>query len=174
MVKPNEWSTYQGDRELMRKNLPSGYRTWVRVVTQQMPHLSKPQAVVLAMWSFGIALTHSCGLTTVSVFLAQLLNRPEAHLREQLRQWYREKHNRGGRKRSQIEVRQCFRPLLKWVLSQWSSGEKRLVLAADASTLGQRFTLLVISVVYRGCGIPVAWKVVKATQKGSWQPHWRA
>ena len=29
-----------------------------------------------------------------------------------------------------------------------------MVLAADASTLGQRFTLLVISVVYRGCGIP--------------------
>ena len=29
-----------------------------------------------------------------------------------------------------------------------------------------------ISVVYRGCGIPVAWKIVSATKKGSWQPHW--
>lgn len=157
----------------MRKKQPQAYRTWVKVVTQKMPHLSKPQAVVLAMWSFGIALTHSCGLTTVSVFLAQLLGRPEAHIREQLRQWYREESNRGGRKRSQIEASKCFSPLLKWVLSQWSNGEKRLVLAADASTLGQRFTLLVISVVYRGCGIPVAWKVVRATEKGSWQPHWR-
>ncbi|MEO1257075.1 MAG: hypothetical protein AAFY41_19660, partial [Bacteroidota bacterium] len=32
--------------------------------------------------------------------------------------------------------------------------------------------LLVISVVYRGCGIPVAWKIVSATKKGSWKPYW--
>jgi len=32
--------------------------------------------------------------------------------------------------------------------------------------------VLVVSVVYRGCGIPVAWKVVNATEKGSWQPYW--
>ena len=23
-----------------------------------------------------------------------------------------------------------------------------------------------------GCGIPVAWKIVKGTEKGSWKPHW--
>lgn len=159
--------------EAMRKEVPQTYGKWVRVVIEKMPHLSKPQAVVLAMWSFGIALTHSCGLTTVSVFLGEILGRPSAHIREQLRQWYREKRSQGGRKYSQIEVRQCFSPLLKWVLSQWSSEEKRLVLAADATTLGQRFTLLVISVVYRGGAIPVAWKVVRGTEKGSWQPHWR-
>lgn len=26
--------------------------------------------------------------------------------------------------------------------------------------------------VYRGCGIPVAWKIVGATEKGSWKPYW--
>ena len=36
----------------------------------------------------------------------------------------------------------------------------------------KRFTVLVISVLYRGCAIPVAWKVVGAEQKGAWQPHW--
>ena len=25
---------------------------------------------------------------------------------------------------------------------------------------------------YLGCGIPVAWKIVKGTEKGSWKPHW--
>ena len=55
----------------------------MRIVIENMPQLSKPQAVVLAMWSFGIALTHACGLTSVSVFLARLLGRPEANLREQ-------------------------------------------------------------------------------------------
>jgi hypothetical protein len=54
---------------------------------------------------------------------------------------------------------------MRWILQGWPPEEKRLALACDASTLGQRFTVLVISVVYRGCGIPVAWKVVSATTR---------
>ncbi len=33
-------------------------------------------------------------------------------------------------------------------------------------------TVLAISIVYRGCGIPIAWKIVEATKPGSWKPHW--
>jgi hypothetical protein len=44
----------------------------------------------------------------------------------------------------------------------------------DASTLGQRFTMLSISVVVRGCAIPVAWRIVEATKPGAWRPHWTA
>ncbi|WP_181984849.1 hypothetical protein [Nostoc sphaeroides] len=51
-----------------------------------MPHLTKSQAVVLAMWSFGIVMTQSCGLTTVSVFLATLLGKKENTVRQQLRE----------------------------------------------------------------------------------------
>ncbi len=47
-----------------------------------------------------------------------------------------------------------------------------MALALDATTLGQRFTVLCISVLVRGCAIPVAWKVLPYNQKGSWQPHW--
>ena len=79
-----------------------------------MPHLSKPQAVGLAMWSFGIALTQSCGLSTVTVFLASLLGKSEANLREQLRQWYRSASDKQGRKRAEIDVTSCFKPLLQW------------------------------------------------------------
>jgi hypothetical protein len=42
----------------------------------------------------------------------------------------------------------------------------------DATTLKQRFTVLTMSVLYRGCAIPVAWKVVGAEEKGAWRPHW--
>jgi hypothetical protein len=62
---------------------------------------------------------------------------------------------------------------MMWVLSLWTEGEKRLVLAADASNLSDRFTVLAVSIVYRGCGIPIAWKIVEATKPGSWQPHWQ-
>ncbi len=34
--------------------------------------------------------------------------------------------------------------------------------------------VLCISVVYRGCAIPVAWKIVGAEEKGAWQPAWLA
>lgn len=156
----------------MKKSRPQAYQEWLRVVIKQMSHLSKPQAVVLSMWSFAIAMTHSCGLSTVTVFLAQMLEQPENTVRERLRQWYGDGGSKKGKKRAQIEVEQSFVPLLSWILSWWDEGETSLVLAADASTLGQRFTLLVISVVYRGCGIPVAWKIVAASEKGSWKPYW--
>jgi len=77
----------------------------------------------------------------------------------------------GGHGRREVAVDTCFAPLLSWVLALWPPGDRRLALALDATTLGQRFTVLAISVVYRGCAIPVAWHVVPATAKGRWQPH---
>jgi hypothetical protein len=147
-------------------------RQWTRKVIEKMPHLTKPQAVVLAMWSFGIVMTQSSGLTTVSVFLAELLDKKENTIRQQLREWYRDAEDKTKTGRISLDVTSCFSPLLSWILSLWPSGEKRLALAADASTLSDRFTVLAISIVYRGCGIPIAWKIVEATKPGSWKPHW--
>ncbi|NEO66894.1 MAG: endonuclease, partial [Moorea sp. SIO4G2] len=62
--------------------------------------------------------------------------------REQLRQWYKEKSHKYGRKRQEIEVSESKAFLLLWILSWWSSDEKSLVLAADASTLGKRIERL--------------------------------
>ncbi|MBH8553306.1 hypothetical protein I8751_13165 [Nostocaceae cyanobacterium CENA357] len=38
----------------------------------------------VAMWSFGIVMTQSSGLTTVSAFLAELLGKKENTVRQQL------------------------------------------------------------------------------------------
>ncbi len=57
------------------------------------------------------------------------------------------------------------------MLSWWADDEPRLAFALDATTLGQRFTVLAVCIVYRGCAIPVAWAVVSATAEGSWKPH---
>ena len=64
----------------MKKSYPQAYQEWLRVVLKQMSHLSKPQALVLGMWSFAIAMTHCCGLSTVTVFLAEILEQPENNL----------------------------------------------------------------------------------------------
>ena len=111
----------------IRKN--QEYKEWVRIVTTKMTHLSKPQAVVLAMWSFGMVMTGSCGLSTVSVFWAALLGKKENTVRQQLKEWYKDKEGKKGQQRCQLEVNSCLAPLLKWVLSLWSSENKCLPLA---------------------------------------------
>jgi hypothetical protein len=118
--------------------------------------------------------TQSCGLTTVAMFLAHLLGRRYEAQRQQLREWCYVAADKRGHQRRAVEVAACFAPLLRWVLAWWPRGEQRLALALDATTLGQRFTVLAISVVYGGCAIPVAWAVVPATAKGKWRPHWEA
>ncbi|NEQ02887.1 MULTISPECIES: hypothetical protein [unclassified Moorena] len=45
-------------------------------MTKKMPHLSKPQAVVLAMGRFGIVMTGSCGLTTVALLILGMVSPP--------------------------------------------------------------------------------------------------
>jgi hypothetical protein len=44
----------------------------------------------------------------------------------------------------------------------------------DATTLGQRLTVLCESWLYRGCAIPIAWKMVCTQEKGAWEPYWKA
>lgn len=137
-----------------------------------MPHLSQPQAVVLALWSFGMVMSKSCGLSTVASFIASLLGQKENTVRQRLREWYRDDEDKKGSQRAELDVNGCFVPLVGWVLSWWASEERRLALAMDASTLGQLFVVLALSIVYRGCAIPVAWVLLPATAKGEWKQHW--
>lgn len=147
---------------------------WTESVSRHLPHLSRPQAAVLALWSLGMVLTGSCGLSQVSVLLALLLGQGEETLRQRLREWYYPAQDKAGKKRRTLEVATCFAPLLRWVLAWWPEESHELALALDATTLGQRFTVLCVSVLVCGCAIPVAWKVLVYNQEGSWQPYWQA
>jgi Transposase DDE domain len=143
---------------------------WTEVVTKHMPHLSKPQAVVLALWSVGMVLARSCALSAVSELLAKGLERKSNTVRQQLREWCYEVNAKRGGTRQELKVESCFAPLLAWVLKWWEGTQ--LALAVDATTLGQRFVVLVVSVVYRGCAIPVAWTILPATEKHAWRGEW--
>ena len=143
---------------------------WTEVVTKHLPHLSKPQATVLALWSVGMVLARSCALTAVSLVLAEGLERKPNTVRQQLREWCYEAKAKRGQPRQELAVDTCFAPLLGWVLRWWDGPQ--LALAIDATTLGQRFVVLVVSVVYRGCAIPVAWTVLPATEQHAWRGEW--
>jgi hypothetical protein len=96
-------------------------------------------------------------------------------LRERLRDLYREAPAKAGAKRGgkrcDLDLNMCWAPWLAWVLEGWQN--KQLALALDATTLGQRFTVLAISVLYRGCAVPIAWKVLRATEAHAWEPEWK-
>lgn len=143
---------------------------WTTIIHTQLPALSKPQATVLALWSLGMVLARSCALTAVSTFLATLLKRKEQTVRQQLREWCYEVPAKRGARRQALMVEDCFMPLLRWVLRCWQGTQ--LAVALDATTLGTRFTVLAISVVYRGCAIPVAWTILPANIKHAWRRHW--
>jgi hypothetical protein len=120
-----------------------------------------------------MVLAKSCGITSVVAILAPLFKQSESTVKQRLREWcYPIKHKKGTQRQA-LEVSQCFAPLLGWVLSWWDPSERRLALAMDASTLSDRFTVLAISVLYRGCAIPVAWKIVRSNEPGSWEPYWK-
>jgi hypothetical protein len=143
---------------------------WTEVVPTYMPHLSKPQAGVLAVWSLGMVLARSCALTAVSLFLAEGLERKANPVRQQLREWCYEAPAKRGQPRQELAVESCFAPLVAWVLRWWEG--RQLALAVEAMTLGQRFVVLVGSIRYRGCALPVAWTVVSATEKHAWRRAW--
>lgn len=144
---------------------------WNQTVSRAFPHLSRPQARLLAWWSLGMLLTECCGLTQISVLLALLMEETEGNVRQRLREWLYDACDKQGAKRKQLEVQSCFGPLLNWIVRLWQ-GEHQLALGLDAMVLGQRFTVLCISVLVGSCAIPVAWKVLSYNQKGSWRPHW--
>ena len=145
---------------------------WNEVVAKHFAHLSKPMAACLALWSLGMIVARSCSLTAIASAWEPLLEEEFNNLRERLRDLYREGSAKAGQQRSTLELSTCWAPWLRWVIDGWSSTQ--LALALDATTLGQRFVVLAVSVVYRGCAIPVAWKVLKAGQAHAWQPEWQA
>jgi hypothetical protein len=145
---------------------------WVEQVVTVFPHLSRPQATVLALYSFGAILAQRCGLNSVATALVPLLGVKFLTIRSRLSEFYQPATAKSGAARRQLDVTACFAPLLAWVLKGWPA--TRLALALDATDLGARFTVLSLSVVYRGSAIPVAWKVLPANVHHAWKPEWIA
>jgi len=147
---------------------------WTAIVGSALPELSTAQVRVLAQWSLGLVLARSCALTAVTVFWATALGQSEDAVRQRLREWCYAAGDKAGAtrgvKRRDVPVADCFVPLLRWVLSWWEGDQ--LALALDATTLGSRFVVLAVSVVYRGCAIPVGWVILPAGESHAWKHEW--
>jgi hypothetical protein len=102
---------------------------WIETVSTAFPNLSRPQAKVLAYWSYGMVLAKACGIILVSAALALQLGCAEGSLVQRLREWCYAAKDKKGQKRRELEVSTCFAPLLRWILRWWPANEPRLALA---------------------------------------------
>ena len=48
-------------------NTTKAFLDWQTIVESHIGHLSKAQILVLALWSYGIVLAKTCGLSTVAL-----------------------------------------------------------------------------------------------------------
>lgn len=151
---------------------PDRLSQWKQEVSTAFGHLSKPHVWGLVLWSAGIALSGVAGITQIGARLALVLDQQEQAVFQRLREWYLDAKHKSGKKRRELDVTSCFAPLLQWIVRLWGTENRQMVLVLDATTLGERWTILSISVVIRSCAIPVAWKVLGGHEKGSWRPHW--
>lgn len=138
-----------------------------QTLAAHLPHLRPAQRRGLALWVFGTILAQSACQTAVVAALF-FLGSGET-LRQYLREWLYDGADRACPLQTEVEVTTCFAPLLGWVL-RWWQGEQ-LALALDATPHGDQHLSLVVSVLYRGSALPVAWHVLPANQPGAWLPH---
>ena len=134
---------------------------------QHMPHLTKAQTRGLAEWTCGTVAARSGCLTAVVKAVAALTFKGRAAaIRQRLRERLLDGADRARPFPNQIDVRARFVPLMRRALSLWKSD--RLALALAPTTLSDKLTAVVVSVVYRGCAVPVARVVLPGNKKGGW------
>jgi hypothetical protein len=123
----------------------------------------------LAAWVAGTLLAGSACLTLVVTALVETLALGRWHrVRQALQEFLLDGAARSSPCLVQLTPEACFAPLLGWVLSLWRSRD--LALAVDVTTHQDRLTAIVISVLYRGRALPVAWQILPGNQPGAYLP----
>src|SRR5215471_6916341 len=99
--------------------------SWKQEVSTAFAHLSQAQVSGLVLWSAGIALTGSSGISQISALLAQVLGQKEGSVFQRLREWYLDAHHKVGDHRCELDVTSCFGPLLSWIIRLWAGNQRR-------------------------------------------------
>jgi hypothetical protein len=118
----------------------------------------------LALWVYGTILAQSASQTAVIAALLTLGS--YAALRQTLREWLYDGADKAAPCQTEVQVQRCFAPLLRWVLQRWQGHE--IAFAMDATLHRTQVAAFVVSVLYRGSAIPVAWHILPANRPGAW------
>jgi Transposase DDE domain len=137
------------------------------MIERHLPHLRPAERAGLVLWLRGAIMAKSACEGAVVTALAAIWGHEDA-IRQRLREWLRDGADKLVPCQTQLNVSHCFVPLLRWVLTLWQGTE--LALAIDVTYHQDTLMVIVISVLYRGCAIPVAWKTLRGHAKGAWMP----
>jgi Transposase DDE domain len=133
-----------------------------RALAERPPHLRPPRRRGLALWVPGAVLARGACRSAV---LAALLAHGRYHALRQ-REWLLDGTDEAAPCAARVEAEACFAPLLRWVPDWWQG--RQLALAVDATAHHEDVVALVVSVLYRGSAIPVAWAVLPGNVPGAW------
>lgn len=136
-------------------------------LTAHFPLLRPAQIRGLALWVWGTIVAGSACQAAVTRALTPLFATHHA-ARQYLREWLYVGADRSKVCGTTLPVEACFVWLLRWVVRLWQGTE--LPLAIDVTTRADRVVVLTVAVLYQGCAIPVAWRVMPAQRKGAWKP----
>ena len=135
-----------------------------QVIAQHLPHLRHSQLKGLTLWVYGAIASGSACQNAVATAL--MVFGSYNSIRQYLREWLYDGAERASPCAVQLDVKVCFAPLLRWALCWWRS--EWLALAIDPTVKADKTVAIVISVLYRGCAIPVAWHILPANRPGAW------
>jgi hypothetical protein len=142
---------------------PAAWYQIEHTLSARLPALRPSQTRGLATWLYGTLLAGSaCQASSTADWQAEQVG--EAAIRQVLREFVWDGADKAAPCTTQVEVAACFAPLLAWVLDWWTDG-RRLPLAVDVTNLRDDVAMLVVSVLYRGSAIPVAWEAVSTAAK---------
>jgi len=145
---------------------PRAYTQLLAIMATHFPHLRPAQQRGLTLWVYGTILAQSACQNAV---ITALLTMGHWHaLRQQLREWLYDGSDKAAPCRTEVAVAACFAPLLQWIVQWWQGRD--MAFAIDATAHGDRVVALVVSVLYRGCALPIAWHILPANQPGAWIP----
>ena len=147
--------------------LPTAFYPHAECIAKHLPHLRPSQVKGLALWTGATILARS-GCQNAVLGVLQTLGFGWHATRQYLREWLYDGADRAAPCGVQLDVQACFAPLLRWVLAWWQGSE--LTLAVDPTAKGGELVALVVSVVYRGLAIPVAWRIRTGGRPGPWMP----
>ena len=118
---------------------------WMNIIQVHFKNLKKPQAVMLAIFSFGVVVSRSSQRSKIAEELAQLGKIPTVEKR--LRRWL---------SNPRIAVDICCYHWITWV---WSCCDlPRMILLVDETKLGNRMGIMMISLAYEHRAIPLIWR----------------
>ena len=143
--------------------LPTAFYPLHDQIQRHLSHLRPAQMIGLALWVGATVMARSsCQNAVLGALLSLGLGWHTT--RQYLREWLYDGSDRAAPCGVQLDVQACFAPLLRWVLAWWQGSE--LTLAVDPTAKGGALVALVVSVVYRGLAIPVAWCLKPGGQPG--------